>query len=70
MHHEHAPAIAVASSTAPATGSKCKPAAAAAEGTLLSFPPRLKRSHWHQLHLCISSSSLLFSVVAAQISVT
>ncbi|KAL9376426.1 hypothetical protein Peur_030546 [Populus x canadensis] len=69
MHCKHAPAIVVASSTAPATGSKCKPAAAA-EGTLLSFPPCLKRSHQHQLHPCISSSSLLFSVVAARILVT
>jgi len=36
MHREHAPAIVVASSTAPATGSKCKPAAAV-EGTLFPF---------------------------------
>ena len=67
MHREHAPAIAAASSTAPTTGSKCKPAAAA-EGNLISFPPLLKQQlpasatplHFQQQPTLLSSGSMDF----------
>ncbi|KAJ6862542.1 hypothetical protein NC652_039402 [Populus alba x Populus x berolinensis] len=67
MHREHAPAIAAASSTAPTTGSKCKPAAAV-EGTLISFPPLLKQQlqasatplHFQQQPTLLSSGSMDF----------
>jgi hypothetical protein len=65
--------LAATSSIAPATGSKCKPPAAT-EGTLLSFPPRLKQQppasatplYFQQQPSLFSSGSTNFSDLSSK----